>query len=175
MRVRVLFLTFGIRVVLSYSLNISCSSPSHVSLGPQPAAGTPTVPAHLSSPAQMSCAHLRQPLPHVAAPTSASCLKDSLSARSPRARSTGRRPRLLRERNASERRQTAATMARAARLAMAELTAAKTEVEAAAAADATRAAVAKLEALRASNIGNSVSADNDRDNELKLAREATQE
>jgi hypothetical protein len=82
---------------------------------------------------------------------------------------------LLRERNASERRQTAATMARAARLAMAELTAVKTEVEAAAAADATRAAAAKLEALRTSNTGNSVSADDDRDNELKLAREVTQE
>jgi hypothetical protein len=50
MRVRVLFLTSGIRAVLSCSLNISCSSPSHASLGPQPAAGTPTVPAHPSSP-----------------------------------------------------------------------------------------------------------------------------
>jgi hypothetical protein len=36
MRVRVLFLTSGIRAVLFYSLNISCSSPSHASLGPQP-------------------------------------------------------------------------------------------------------------------------------------------
>jgi hypothetical protein len=53
-RVRVLFLTSGIRVILSCSLNISCSSPSHGSLGPQPAAGTPVVPAHPSSPAQMS-------------------------------------------------------------------------------------------------------------------------
>jgi hypothetical protein len=49
-----MFLTSGIRVVLSCSLNISCSSSSHVSLGPQPAAGTPAVPAHPSSPAQMS-------------------------------------------------------------------------------------------------------------------------
>jgi hypothetical protein len=54
MRVRVLFLTRGIRAVLSCSLNISCSSPSHASLGPQPAAGTPTVPAHPSSPTYMS-------------------------------------------------------------------------------------------------------------------------
>jgi hypothetical protein len=54
MRVRVLFLTSGLRAVLSCSLNISCSSPSHASLGPQPTAGTPTVPAHPSSPAQTS-------------------------------------------------------------------------------------------------------------------------
>jgi hypothetical protein len=54
MRVRVLFLTSGIRAVLSCSLNISCSSPSHASLGPQPAAGTSTVPAHPSSPTYMS-------------------------------------------------------------------------------------------------------------------------
>jgi hypothetical protein len=54
MRVRVLFLTSGIRAILSCSLNISCSSPSHASLGPQPAAGIPAVPAHLSSPTQTS-------------------------------------------------------------------------------------------------------------------------
>jgi hypothetical protein len=54
MRVRVLFLTSGIRAILSCSLNISCSSPSHASLGPQPAAGTPVVPAHPSSPTQTS-------------------------------------------------------------------------------------------------------------------------
>jgi hypothetical protein len=54
MRVRVMFLTSGIRVVLSCSLNISCSSPSHASLGPQPVAGTPAVPAHPSSPTQTS-------------------------------------------------------------------------------------------------------------------------
>jgi hypothetical protein len=52
MRVRVLFLTSGIRVVLFCSLNISYSSPSHTSLGPQPAVGTPVVPAHPSSPTQ---------------------------------------------------------------------------------------------------------------------------
>jgi hypothetical protein len=66
---------------------------------------------------------------------------------------------------------TAATAARAARLAMAELAAAKVEVEAA---DAARAA-AELKALRASSTGSPVSADDDRDNELKLAREAARE
>jgi hypothetical protein len=55
---------------------------------------------------------------------------------------------------------------------MAELTAARAEVEAATAADAARAAAAELEALRASSTGNSVSANGDRDNELKLVREA---
>ena len=77
-----------------------------------------------------------------------------------------------RERAAAE---TAATAARAARLAMAELAAARAEVEAAAAADAARAAAAELKALRASSTDSSVSADDDRDNELKLAREAARE
>jgi hypothetical protein len=76
-----------------------------------------------------------------------------------------------RERAAAE---TATTAARAARLAMAELAAARAEVEAAAAADAARAAAAELKALRASSTDRSVSADDDRDNELKLAREAAQ-
>jgi pyruvate/2-oxoglutarate dehydrogenase complex dihydrolipoamide acyltransferase (E2) component len=67
------------------------------------------------------------------------------------------------------------TAARAARLAMAELAAARAEVEAAAAADAARAAVAELKALHASSTDNSVSADDDRDNELKLARKAARE
>jgi hypothetical protein len=49
MRVRVQLLTSDIRAVLSCSINIVCSSPSHASLGPQPA-----VPALSSSPAQMS-------------------------------------------------------------------------------------------------------------------------
>jgi hypothetical protein len=71
--------------------------------------------------------------------------------------------------------ETAATAARAARLAMAELVAARAEVEAAAVADASRAAVVELEALRASSTDSSVSADDDRDDELKLAREATRE
>jgi hypothetical protein len=77
-----------------------------------------------------------------------------------------------RERAATE---TAATAARAARLAMAELAAARAEVEAAVAADAARAAAAELKALRASTTGSSISADDDRDNELKLVREATRE
>jgi hypothetical protein len=71
--------------------------------------------------------------------------------------------------------ETAATAAKAARLAMAELVAARAEVEAAAAADAARAAAAELKALRASSTGSSVSADDDRNNELKLAREAARE
>jgi hypothetical protein len=58
---------------------------------------------------------------------------------------------------------------------MAELAAARAEVEAAAAADAARAAAAELKALRASSTDSSVSADDDRDNELKLAREAARE
>jgi hypothetical protein len=58
---------------------------------------------------------------------------------------------------------------------MAELAAARAEVEAAAAADATRAAAAELKALCASSADNSVSADDDRDNELKLVREAVRE
>jgi hypothetical protein len=77
-----------------------------------------------------------------------------------------------RERAAAE---TAATAARAAMLAMTELAAARAEVEAAAAMDATRAAAAELKALRASSTDSSVSTDDDRDNELKLAREAARE
>jgi hypothetical protein len=67
------------------------------------------------------------------------------------------------------------TAAMAARLAMRELAAARAEIEAAAAAEAARAAAAELEALRASSTGSSVSADGDRDNELKLTREAARE
>jgi hypothetical protein len=71
-----------------------------------------------------------------------------------------------RERAAAD---TAATAARAARLAMAEL--------AAAAADPARAAAAELDALRSSSISisSSVSVDGGTDDELKLAREAAQE
>jgi hypothetical protein len=58
---------------------------------------------------------------------------------------------------------------------MAELAAARAEVEATTTADAARAAVAELKALRASSTGSSVSADDDRDNEFKLAREAERE
>jgi hypothetical protein len=49
------------------------------------------------------------------------------------------------------------------------------KVEAVAAADAARAAAAELKALRASSTGSSISTDDDRDNELKLAREAARE
>jgi hypothetical protein len=56
---------------------------------------------------------------------------------------------------------------------MVELAAARAEVEAAVAADAARAVAVELEALRVSSINSSVSADDDRDNELKLMREAT--
>jgi hypothetical protein len=58
---------------------------------------------------------------------------------------------------------------------MVELAAAKAEVEAAAAVDAARVVAAELEALRASSTGSSVSANDDRDNELKLAREVARE
>jgi hypothetical protein len=74
-----------------------------------------------------------------------------------------------RERAAAE---TTATAARAARLTMVEQAAARAEVEAAAVADAVRATAAELNALHASSTGSSVSADDDRDNELRLAREA---
>jgi hypothetical protein len=67
--------------------------------------------------------------------------------------------RLPRQRNASERRQRLQRRA---------------EVEAVAAADAARAVAAELEALRANSTDSSVSADDDRDNELKLARKAAQ-
>jgi hypothetical protein len=77
-----------------------------------------------------------------------------------------------RERAAAE---TAATAARTTRLAMAELAVARVEVEAAAAVDAARAAVVELKVLRTSSTGSSVSADDYRDNELKLAREAAWE
>jgi hypothetical protein len=71
--------------------------------------------------------------------------------------------------------ETTATAAKAARLAMAELAAARAEVEAAAKTDTALAAAAELKALHASSTGSSVSADDDRDNELKLAREAARE
>jgi hypothetical protein len=70
---------------------------------------------------------------------------------------------------AEERERAAAeTATTAARLATAELAAARAEVEAAAAA-------AELKALSASSTGSSISADDDIDNELKLAREAARE
>jgi hypothetical protein len=77
-----------------------------------------------------------------------------------------------RERAAAE---TTTTTARTAMLTMVELAAARAEVEAAVVTDAARAATAELKALRASSTDSSVSADDDRDNELKLAREAARE
>jgi hypothetical protein len=71
--------------------------------------------------------------------------------------------------------ETAATVVRAARLAMAELTVARAKVEAAAAANAARATAAELKVLRASSTDRSVSVDDDRDNELKLVREEARE
>jgi hypothetical protein len=77
---------------------------------------------------------------------------------------------------AEERERAAAeTAAIAARLAMVKLAAARAEVEAAAVTDAARAAAVEVKALCASSTDSSVSADDDRDNELKLAREAAQE
>jgi hypothetical protein len=67
------------------------------------------------------------------------------------------------------------TAARAARLTMAELVAARAEVEAAVVVDAAHAGAAELVALCASSTGSSVFADDDGDNELKLARETVQE
>jgi hypothetical protein len=69
----------------------------------------------------------------------------------------------------------AATAARAARLAAAELAAVRAEVEAVEVADAARAAPVELEALRDSSAGSSVSGDGSTNDELRLAREATQE
>jgi hypothetical protein len=69
----------------------------------------------------------------------------------------------------------AATTARASRLAAAELAAARAKVEAAEAMDAARAAAAELEALRDSSADNSVSGDDNTNDELRLAREAAQE
>jgi hypothetical protein len=71
--------------------------------------------------------------------------------------------------------ETAVTTARVARLAMAELAAARVEIEAAAVADAARAAAVELEVLCGSSISSSVSADGGTDDELKLAREAARE
>jgi hypothetical protein len=146
MRIRAQLLTSGIRAVLSCSLNISCSSSFHAPLvlsRQQEHLLSLLIPPLLH---RLAAARLRQPLPHVAAPTSTPCSKDSLSARSPRAHSTGRRPRLP----ATEERERVAveTAATAARLAMTELAVARAEVEAAAVADEACAAAAELETLR---------------------------
>jgi hypothetical protein len=68
--------------------------------------------------------------------------------------------------------ETAAMTTRAARLAMAELAAARVEVEAAATVDAAHAMAAEIKALHDSSISSSVSADDGTDDEIKLAREA---
>jgi hypothetical protein len=69
----------------------------------------------------------------------------------------------------------AETAATAARLAMAELAAARAEVEAVAATDAACTTVVEQEALHGSSIGSSVSANGGIDDELKLVREAARE
>jgi hypothetical protein len=74
-----------------------------------------------------------------------------------------------------ERERAAETTATAVRLAMMELAATRAEVETAGVADAARAVAVELEALHASSTGSSVSADDDRDNEFKLARVAARE
>jgi uncharacterized membrane protein YgcG len=71
--------------------------------------------------------------------------------------------------------ETVATAPRVARLAMMELATARAKVEVAVTTDAVRAAAAELEALCASSTDSFVSVDDDRDNELKLAREAARE
>jgi hypothetical protein len=60
-------------------------------------------------------------------------------------------------------------------MAAAELAAARTEVEAAEAADDARAAAAELETLRGSRAGSSASVDDNTDEELRMAREAARE
>jgi hypothetical protein len=77
-----------------------------------------------------------------------------------------------RERAAVE---TATAVARAVSLVMAELAAARAEVEAVTATDAAHAAAAELETLHGSSISSSISADGGTDDELKLAREAARE
>jgi hypothetical protein len=72
-----------------------------------------------------------------------------------------------------EREPAAATAARAARLAAAELAAARADVEAATTTDATRVATTK--ALRGNSTNNSVFADGSTNDKLRLAREAARE
>jgi hypothetical protein len=68
--------------------------------------------------------------------------------------------------------ETTVTVARAARLVMVELAAARVEVEAAATVDAAYAAAVEREALCGSSASSSVSAYGGTDDEIKLAREA---
>jgi hypothetical protein len=71
--------------------------------------------------------------------------------------------------------ETAVIAARAVRLAMVELAAARAQVEVAVAVDAARAVAGELEALHGSSTNSSVSADGGTDDELKRAREAERE
>jgi hypothetical protein len=169
MRVRVPLLTIGIRAKLSCSLNISCSPPSRASPHTQSAARAPTVP---SSPAKTSS---------LSSKTASSTRNDpSLAHHVPTlghfecvAPAGGRGLHGTRTERAAA--AATATAVRAARLAAAELTAARVEVEAAEAVDAARAAAAELEALRGSRAGSSASIDDNTDKELRLAREAARE
>jgi hypothetical protein len=173
MRVRVRFLTSGIRAVLSCSINISCSSPSHASLSPQPAAGTPAVPAHPSSPAQTSSSSSETASSPRSSPPLVHHVRRTVSVLGRLERAAPAEGRDCRGRGT--RASAAETAATAARLTMTELSTTRAEVEAAAAADAACATAAELEALRASSTGSSVSVDDNRDNELKLTREAARE
>jgi hypothetical protein len=172
MRVRVLFLTSGIRVVLSCNLNISCSSPSHASLDPQPATGTLAVPAHPSSPAQLSSSSSEASSSPRSSPPLARHVHRTISPLVAHRQEVEVVAAEECERATAE---TAVTATRATRLAMVELAAAREEVEAAAAVDAARAATAELEALCSNRTSSSVSVDGGTDNELKLAREAARE
>jgi hypothetical protein len=66
----------------------------------------------------------------------------------------------------------AATATMAARLAAVELVAARAEVQATTAVDATRATAAELKALRDSSTSSSAYTDDDTNAELRLARDA---
>jgi hypothetical protein len=165
MRVRVLFLTSGIRAVLSCSLNISYSSPSHASLGPQPAAGTPAVPAHPSSPAQTSSSSSEAASSPRSSPALAHHVRKTVSAlgRFERAAPVGGRGCHDRGTRASDDRDCSdgGKDGKAG--------------DGGTGSNKGRSRSSKLEALCASSIGSSVSADEDRDNELKLAREVARE
>jgi hypothetical protein len=175
-RVRVLFITSGIRAVLSYNLNIICSSPSHASLGSQPAAGTPTVLVHHSSPAQMSSSLSEAVYFPRSSPPLVRHVRRTVSALGRLERATpaggrgcrGRGTRASGSRNCSD-------GGKGGKADDGGTGSSKGKSRAAAAADAAHAVAAELEALRSSSTGSSVSADDDRDNELKLVREAAWE
>jgi hypothetical protein len=168
MRVRILFRTSGIRVVLSCSLNISYSSSFHTSLGPQSATGTPVVPALPSSPAQMSSSSSEAASFPRSSPPLARHIRRTVLAfgRHERAAPAGDRGYHDRGMRASVA-EIAATAVRATRLAMPEL--------AASVMNAACAAAVELEALCGSSTNSSVSANGGTDVELKLAREAARE